>query len=207
LTNLELVAATVASFVFVVLGAAAHRGWLAAVDRRVRERVLQGGPKVVSVARAITILSEPWAHPILGALASLVASHAIGRWTYAPLAASLSTFVLNRGTRLFVYQERPPGAKPRTGLDRLAYPSGHTLAASGIAFGTALEISNGRSGTAHVAMFAVAAAYACTIAWTRLTLDEHWIDDVVGAITGGVAIAVIAYALIPNVVAVHGMVP
>src|SRR5262249_46109030 len=107
------------------------------------------------------------------------------------LAASLADFALNKGTRLFVHQPRPPGAKPRRGLDRRGYPSGHTLAATAIAFTTALEIAEGRSGAQRAALFAGAAAYAAMIGWTRLALDEHWIDDVVGAWAGGIALAIV----------------
>ena len=110
-----------------------------------------------------------------------------------PLFASLSVFALNKGTRLLVHQPRPPGAKPRKGLDQLGFPSGHTLAATAIAFATALEIGEGRSPVQRSALFAAAGTYAATLGWTRLALDEHWIDDVVGAWAGGVALAIIVH--------------
>src|SRR5262249_25435570 len=111
----------------------------------------------------------------------------------APLAASLSVFALNKGTRLLVRQPRPPGARPRRGLDRLGFPSGHTLAATAIAFTTALEIAEGRSAVQRTALFTAARPSAVTIGWTRLTLDEHGMDDVVGAGAGGFALAILVH--------------
>lgn len=145
------------------------------------------------LARAITLLSESAVHPVLGLLLSKAASRVIRETTYTPLAASLGDFVVNKGTRLVVRQRRPPGAKPRTGLDRLGYPSGHTLAATAIAFSTALRIAEGRRSSQRAMLFGAAAAYAATIGWTRLTLDEHWLDDVVGAWAGGIALAILIH--------------
>jgi undecaprenyl-diphosphatase len=186
----DLTIATLAAGVFTALGIAAHHDLLADVNRRARAIVQGREPRTVRVARTITLLSESGVHPILGWLASKGASRLAGR-TYVPFAASLAVFALNKGTRLFVHQPRPPGAKPRRGLDRRGYPSGHTLAATAIAFATALEIAEGRSVGQRSALFAAAAAYAATIGWTRLTLDEHWIDDVVGAWAGGIALAIV----------------
>lgn len=161
------------------------------MNQRVRQLVLRRGPRTVRIARAITLLSESAIHPVLGLLLSRSASRVLNEKTYVPLAASLSDFVVNKGTRLFVHQQRPPGAKPRTGIDRLGYPSGHTLAATVIAFSTALRIAEGRDAPPRSMLLAAAAAYAGLIGWTRLTLDEHWIDDVVGAWAGGIALAII----------------
>lgn len=186
----DLTIATLAAGMFAALGIAAHHDLLQEVNQRVRTIVRRRDPRTVRIARTITLLSESGVHPILGWIASKGASRVVGR-TYVPFAASLAVFVLNKGTRLFVHQPRPPGAKPRRGLDRRGYPSGHTLAATAIAFATALEIAEGRPIGQRSALFAAAAAYAATIGWTRLALDEHWIDDVVGAWAGGIALAII----------------
>jgi undecaprenyl-diphosphatase len=190
----DLAIATLAAAVFTALGIAAHHDLLAEINQRARALVRARDARTIRVARTITLLSESGVHPILGWLASKGASRVVGR-THVPFAASLAVFVLNKGTRLFVHQARPPGAKPRHGLDRLGYPSGHTLAATAIAFATALEIAEGRPIGQRSALFAAAAGYAATIGWTRLTLDEHWIDDVVGAWAGGIALAIVVRRL------------
>jgi membrane-associated phospholipid phosphatase len=187
----DLIIAAIGATVFATLGVCAHDGLLDDMNHRVRRLLLRRGPDTVRLARAVTLLSESAVHPVLGFLLSKAASRAIRGRTYVPLAASLANFVLNKGTRLFVHQERPPGAKPRTGLDRLGYPSGHTLAATAIAFSTALRVSEGRPASRRTALLGAAAVYAATIGWTRLTLDEHWIDDVVGAWAGGIALAIL----------------
>ena len=189
----ELIAAAVGATVFATLGYCAHHDLLDDVNQRVRRLLLRRGPRTVRLARAITLLSESAVHPVLGLLLSKAASRAIRETTYVPLAASLGDFVVNKGTRVFVHQRRPPGAKPRTGLDRLGYPSGHTLAATAIAFSTALRIAEGRRPSQRAMLFGAAAVYAATIGWTRLTLDEHWLDDVVGAWAGGIALAVVIH--------------
>ena len=183
----------VAAGVFAALGICAHQDLLADVNQRVRSLIQRRGPATVRIARAITMLSESPVHPVLGWLASKGVSRVTGRTSYAPFAASMAEFVLNKSTRLFVHQPRPPGAKPRHGLDRRGYPSGHTMAATAIAFTTALEIAEGRPRVQRTALFVAAAAYAATMGWTRLTLDEHWIDDVVGARAGGIALAILVH--------------
>ena len=189
----EITIAALAAATFAALGISAQHDLLADVNQRVRRLVLRRGPQTARVARAITVLSETGVHPILGWLASKGAARVVGHPTRAPFIASLSIFALNKGTRLVVHQPRPPGAKQRTGLNRLGFPSGHTLAATAIAFTTALEIGEGRSSAQRSALLAAAGAYAATIGWTRLTLDEHWIDDVVGAWAGGIALAILVH--------------
>src|SRR3954471_18224868 len=189
----ELIAAAVGATVFATLGFCAHNDLLDDVNQRVRRLVLRRGHGTARLARTITLLSESGVHPVLGLLLSKAASRAVHSKTYTPLAASLADFVVNKGTRLIVHQRRPPGAKPRTGLDRLGYPSGHTLAATAIAFSTALRVAEGRRAPQRAMLFGAAAAYAATIGWTRLALDEHWLDDVVGAWAGGIALAIIVH--------------
>lgn len=191
----ELIAAAVGATVYATLGFCAHHNLLDDVNQRVRRLLLRRGPRTVRLARTITLLSESAVHPVLGLLLSKAASRGIRGRTYVPLAASLANFVVNKGTRLVVHQARPSGAKPRTGLDRLGYPSGHTLAATAIAFSTALRVAEGRQPSQRNLLFGAAAAYAVTIGWTRLTLDEHWLDDVVGAWAGGIALAILVHGI------------
>lgn len=190
--------ALAATAVYATLATSAHYGLLDELDRRVRDRMLRRGPRVVRAARVVTKLSESAVHPILGFAASKAVSRLTGRQTYAPFIASLADFALNKGTRLFVHQHRPPGAHPRRGLDRLGYPSGHTMAASAIAFTTALELGKGRPPMQRGALIAAAAAYAGTIGWTRLVLDEHWVDQVAGGFVGGIILATLTHRTAPR---------
>jgi membrane-associated phospholipid phosphatase len=189
----DLIAAAAGAAIFATLGVCAHHDLLDDVNRRVRTLFRRSGPRPIRAARMITLLSESAVHPVLGYLLSRTATRVTGRKTYVPLQASLADFVVNKGTRLFIHQGRPPGAKPRTGLDRRGYPSGHTLAATAIAFATALQLAEGRHRPRRRALLTAAAAYAATIGWTRLVLDEHWLDDVVGAWAGGIALAILVH--------------
>ena len=183
-----------AATTYAALGYFAHHDLLGGLNRRVRDVARARGPRVVRRAEAFTLLSESPVHPILGYVLSRAASRVIGRTTYAPLAASLATFILNKGTRLVVHQQRPPGTKPRRGLDRLGFPSGHTLAATAIAFTTALEISEGGDASERTLALTAAGAYAATMGWTRIALDQHWIDDILGGWAGGLIIAYVIHA-------------
>ena len=189
----ELIVAAAGATIFTTLGFCAHHDLLDDVNQRARSLLLRAGPRAVHAARRITVLSESAVHPVLGFLLSKSASHIIGRETYVPLQASLANFVINKGTRLFVHQDRPPGTKPRTGLDRRGFPSGHTFAATAIAFATAFQIAEGRRPAERTALIAGAAAYAATIGWTRLVLDQHWLDDVVGGWAGGIALGILVH--------------
>jgi membrane-associated phospholipid phosphatase len=189
----DLIVAAAGATIFATLGVSAHNGILDDLNDRVRSLLLGVSPGSVRVARKVTLLSETAVHPLLGYLLSRAASRIVGRHTRVPLHASVIEFVVNKGTRLFVHQHRPPGSKPRIGLDRLGYPSGHTLAATAIAFATALELAEGRSTSDRTWLFGAAAAYAATIGWTRLVLDEHWVDQVIGAWAGGIALAILVH--------------
>ena len=189
----ELIVAGAGAAIFAALGYCAHNGRLDDLNQRVRSLLLHTDGGTVHAARRITLLSESPVHPVLGYVLSRTASRILGRHTRVPLHASIVEFIVNKATRLFVHQPRPAGAKPRTGLDRRGYPSGHTLAATAIAFATALELAEGRGRSDRKFLFGVAAAYAGTIGWTRLILDEHWLDDVLGAWAGGIALAILVH--------------
>jgi membrane-associated phospholipid phosphatase len=189
----DLITAAAGATIFATLGVCAHHDLLDDLNQRVRALLLRTDPRAVRVARRVTLLSESAVHPVLGFLLSKAASRILGRKTRVPLQASLVQFLVNKGTRLFVDQRRPPGTRPRIGLDRRSYPSGHTLAATAIAFATALQLAEGRNGSERVWLLGAAAAYAGTIGWTRLVLDQHWADDIVGAWAGGIALAILVH--------------
>ncbi|MGI8766260.1 MAG: phosphatase PAP2 family protein [Gemmatimonadaceae bacterium] len=90
--------------------------------------------------------------------------------------------------RLIIHQERPPHASRHQGLDQYAFPSGHTCAATAIVFTVATELWPVAGPKARAATVLLAAVTAGGVALTRLYLDEHWLDDIVGGWLAGVAI-------------------
>ncbi|MEO7086470.1 MAG: phosphatase PAP2 family protein [Gemmatimonadaceae bacterium] len=186
-----LVAAT-ATAIAVVLGAATQTFRTAAFDRKVRKAMRARRPRVVRLARSTSYLAAPASHPALAIAASAALTAARGRLAPAPVLASLLALAIDRGARLFVDQLRPPGARRRTGLERFGFPSGHTSAGTAIAFATAMEFAKGRSPGEKAATYLSAGIFAAAVGWSRVALDEHWADDVMGGWAVGVAIASIA---------------
>jgi undecaprenyl-diphosphatase len=107
-----------------------------------------------------------------------------------PIVASLGALVVDNGTRLVVHQRRPPKAGRHHGRNRFSYPSGHTTAATAIAIAVAGEISDGLSSRESELLWTAVAAIAISVGWSRLYLDEHWIDDVVGGWLAGIALGI-----------------
>lgn len=200
-TKLELGAASAGSFALAaVLGAAVSGGATRSADKRIR-RLIQ--PKrnelTTALARGISYAGSPHNHPLL-AIGLARAVRAVRRQGGgAIIAASMSATVLDKLARVVVHQKRPPRAGKHHGLDRFAYPSGHTCAITAIGLTTALEISGCVSGEVETAIWASAGIMSLATGWSRLYLDEHWIDDIVGGISAGVGIA-LALRLIPSAI-------
>ena len=187
----RIVVAALAAAAGASIGAAVSTGVTDGVDQRVRRRVrVKGRPRIVRAARGISALAAPHAHPIVAAAACAWITRSSGRVCASPLVASLATMLVDRGTRFVVFQQRPPGATHREGRDRLAYPSGHTAAATAISVATAIEAGPSLAPGARPVLYALAGAVGAAVGWSRLALDEHWVDDVVGGWAFGVAIGI-----------------
>jgi membrane-associated phospholipid phosphatase len=176
----------------VALGIATQARLTVPLDRAVRSTERAKCPRVVRVAKAVSYPAAPTSHSALAVASSVALRCTTGRFAPAPIVASLMAFAANRGARLFVDQLRPPGARKRLGLDRFGFPSGHTVGGTAVAFATAMEIAKGKSPQIRTATYLAATTFAVAVGWSRVALDEHWIDDVLGGWAIGVAIAAIA---------------
>lgn len=47
---------------------------------------------------------------------------------------------------------------------------------------------------ARVGLYSLAGVWAAAVGWSRLQLDEHWFDDVLGGWSAGIAIAIASTA-------------
>lgn len=171
----------VASATFAALTVAVAAGRTKQLNTAVRQRV---HPRANPMLRRLaTIISAP-ASPnvraaVAPALGMLVGMETGWNAVSIPLASLLAS-VLDRGMRVWIHQERPPGAPRHRGLERYAFPSGHTSATTAIGvaiMGCIARHARPRT-RRRVAALATSAAFA--MAWSRLYLDEHWADDVVG---------------------------
>jgi membrane-associated phospholipid phosphatase len=175
--------------VFALLGAANSAGLTRTTDLSVRRRV---GPKksasLTRTASAISLIGAPHMRPVFaGSLAAACRSLGV-RNPWRILAASLCATALNRSTRIVLRKKRPPGAGAHNGLDVFAYPSGHCCAVAAMMTSTVRQLSRDRTIGTRAALIGVGAGASLATAWSRLYLDEHWIDDVVGGLCAGVAI-------------------
>ena len=118
-----------------------------------------------------------------------------GRAGYGPSAASVGAWGIDNAARIFVHQKRPPKAGPHHSRYRYAYPSGHTTAATAIGVATASAIADDLPRSQQILLWTTIAAFALGVGWSRLYLDEHWLDDVVGGWLAGTVIGLGAASL------------
>lgn len=175
---------------------AVKRDQTRAVDRAVRRRIHpRRSKRVTRIAKGISSLATPHVHPIVAAVLGLLLRIDRRCGGLAPSAASLAALGVDNGMRLFVHQRRPPKAGPHHALYRYGYPSGHTTAATAIAVAVAAEFDDGLSRDQQALLWSGVAAVALAVGWSRLYLDEHWLDDVVGGWMAGLVIGLGAASL------------
>ena len=174
---------------FIVVSVAVTRRLTRKLDRRARRAIHpRRRRKVTQVARLATNLGAPNVHPFLALALAAVATRLRGQIAYRVPLASLAATVADKSLRVVIHQRRPPLSGPHHGLDQFAFPSGHTCAITAIAVAFVAETWPALSDTQRKALASAGAAASMGVAWTRLYLDEHWIDDIVGGWLAGIAI-------------------
>jgi membrane-associated phospholipid phosphatase len=173
------------------LGVAVKRDSTRAINRAVRKRIHpRHSAALRSVAKGVSYLADPHAYPFVAAALGLLINHMRREGGLGPIAASFGALAVDNGTRLFIHQRRPPKAGRHHGRNRYAYPSGHTTAATAIAIACAGEMSDQLSDRERMVLWAALAAVSISVGWSRLYLDEHWIDDVFGGWMAGTALGI-----------------
>ena len=167
-----------------------------AIDRAVRRRIHpRRSPRVTALAKGVSFLAGPHIHPALAALLGTALRVERGRGGYGPSAASVGAWAVDNAARIFVHQKRPPKAGPHHSRYRYAYPSGHTTAATAIGVATAAAIADDLPRSQRILLWSTVGAFALGVGWSRLYLDEHWLDDVVGGWLAGTVIGLGAASL------------
>jgi membrane-associated phospholipid phosphatase len=178
------------------IGVTVKRDSTTRINRAVRRRINpKESPALTSLAKRVSYLAGPYAHPVAAAVIGSLIRLSTGHRGGGPLAASLGTLAFDNITRFFVHQPRPPKAGPHRGRYRYAYPSGHATAATAIAVAAVGEIAERLSPAERKLLWASVAGIALAVGWSRLYLDEHWMDDVVGGWVAGAGIGLGAAAL------------
>lgn len=196
---LRLTTGLIALATFGVLIHAVRRRRLRRLDRAVR-RVAR--PKrdhaLTNVAYAVCATAKPHVHPFIASALAAAAWPRIGRRALLIPTAALVSTALDRTTRNFLQQHRPPGATHHPGIDRYAFPSGHTTAATAISLITAIELDDRVGPAARSAIRAAALVTPVIVGAGRIYLDEHWADDVLGGWLAGTAIACALTSIMPG---------
>jgi membrane-associated phospholipid phosphatase len=178
------------------LGVAVKRDSTTTINRAVRRRIHpRRSASLRSVAKGISYLADPHAYPFVAAALGLLINRTKQQGGLAPVAASFGALAVDNGARLFIHQRRPPKAGRHHGRNRYGYPSGHTTAATAIAIACAGEISPQLSYRERKLLWTAVAAVSISVGWSRLYLDEHWIDDVAGGWLAGIALGIGSIAL------------
>ena len=87
-----------------------------------------------------------------------------------------------------VHRHRPPAADWLVAAGGWSYPSGHTLQATA-AYGVLLVLlSPGRTGRTRTLLAGGAALVVALVAASRVYLGVHWLTDVLGSVSLGVAL-------------------
>lgn len=181
---------------FLALSIAVQKRATYAVDRKLRRKFHPRSRRAVTrAAELATDAASPHVHPIVALVLAAIATRATGRVAYAIPLASICATVVDKSTRMVIHQERPPRAGTHHGLDRYAFPSGHTCAITAISLATAFTLWPTLSLAQRGSIASAGAVAALGIGWTRLYLDEHWIDDILGGLLAGVAVGSGAVAL------------
>ena len=178
------------------VAAAIKRDSTRTIDRAVRRRIHpRRSPRVTAVAKGVSSLAGPHIHPAVAALLGFMLRVERGRAGYGPSAASVGAWGVDNAVRIFVHQKRPPKAGPHHSRYRYAYPSGHTTAATAIGVAAASAIAGDLPRSQQILLWTTIAAFALGVGWSRLYLDEHWLDDVVGGWLAGTVIGLGAASL------------
>lgn len=178
------------------LGVAVKRDSTTAINRAVRKQIRpRRSAALRSLAKGISYLADPHIHPLAAAALGILINRTERTGGLGPVAASLAALGVDNATRVFVHQRRPPKAGRHHGRNRYGFPSGHTTAATAIAIAGAGEISDQLSYRERKLLWTGVAALSISMGWSRLYLDEHWMDDVFGGWMAGIALGVASISL------------
>ena len=178
------------------MAVAVKRDSTRAIDRAIRRRIHpQRSPRAMSLAKGVSFLAGPYVHPIAAAVIGILLRVRGTSGGYGPSAASAGALGVDNAMRIFVHQKRPPKATQHPAHHRYAYPSGHSTAATAIAVATAAELAKDLPRSRRILLWTSVASIAIAVGWSRLYLDEHWLDDVVGGLMAGTALGLAAASL------------
>ena len=151
--------------------------------------------RTASVDRLMIVITEMGSVGVLLPLATAVslwllwcrswhtAAYWVGVTAFSEVLVQLLKFTLGRRRPLDLY----------TGVEQFSFPSGHAVVSTVMLGFLAFLLAKRQTMSTRLAIGAMAGLYVTLVAFSRLYLGAHWLSDVIGGISLGVAwIAVVA---------------
>jgi membrane-associated phospholipid phosphatase len=176
-------------FLTLALIAATHQ--ISDLDRRTRELVhLSRLPALDPMMNAVSGLGESYGLIPLIALGVAIVWRSSRRW-----AVTLPLLMAGTGAIQFVAKRAID--RPRPNLAAWGFPSGHVLSlVAFFGFMTYLLATSTVTRTRRRLGYAGCVAIVLAVAFSRLYLDAHWLSDVAGGLTLGIAYVLLAINLV-----------
>jgi undecaprenyl-diphosphatase len=185
LRHAAVATAVLSTAVFAALAIAAASQWISPIDRAVQTWVQhKRSPALDLPMRCLSVLGSGWVLVAVGAAAYVVLWR-VGHVLARPIPALASgAFLLLELTKWLTSRPRPDGSA-------YGFPSGHTMGAT-VFFGYLVWwVWHGQWRSRWLASVA-AGLLVSGIAYCRLYFNVHWLTDVVGGFSGGLAYLIVA---------------
>ena len=182
------------NLLFVALAVPALADIVQDVDDAVHRAVVEAEwSPLVGLARVLDFIGSTW---VTAPIMVLVAAYLAWRTRWEALiswVAAMAASQLLIGPVKEIYERvRPP--LPLVETSGFSFPSGHSVAGAAIA--VALVIVLVPAGPKRRNLEMLAAAFAVTMAMSRVYLRAHWLSDVAAGVALGAAVAVAAAAIV-----------
>jgi membrane-associated phospholipid phosphatase len=186
--------ATACGTVFVILAVAAARGGASDVDEMVKSLVQwTRQPALERTMRGISLLGSGYVlFPLTLILALALARYHVGLALTAPLVAG-GAVTVETLVKVATGRHRPNSVA-------YSYPSAHVLGAM-VFFGMLAYLLWALARRRHWWRCTAGASFIAiaVMAFSRLYVNAHWISDVVGGLTGGLAYVLLVVLLLDHV--------
>ncbi len=166
------------------------RGWLASMDQHAADASQQVvTPDLTRLVKGVTFLGSVGFLTAVSASVALVLALQRARYRFSAFALTMAGgSVLNIALKHLFHRERPVLENPFVTLASFGFPSGHTMGTTLLCGSLAIIGATAVNGFGKRAgFFLLAAVWVMVIGASRIYLGAHYLTDVIGGFTAGVA--------------------